>query len=301
MSRQPWEPDHELAPDEARERLRSAFPELRIGDVRYLAEGWDFRVFEVDGEWLFRFPKRRQEAQRLATEVALLRKIADLLPVPVPRYEFHAQGIGGYRRLGGRPLSAIVDSTGCAADFAAFLTALHGIPVEGLGLPERGDSATPARGHERLARRLAKVEHALEPDVLAACRAVVEAPPPPMSSCPAVVTHDDLFPEHVLVSADGERITGVLDWGDAALGDPAIDFFLPAFCGGEPFLREVLARYEREPDAGLVDRALDIARCVAGAHVVDGVRMKRPDYLAEGRAALGRLGIIPGSASSSRA
>jgi aminoglycoside phosphotransferase (APT) family kinase protein len=33
--------------------------------------------------------------------------------------------------------------------------------------------------------------------------------------------HGDLGAEHVFV--DGDRITGVIDWGDAAIGDPAID------------------------------------------------------------------------------
>jgi len=288
-TREPWEADHDLPPEEARARLGSAFPGLRAGDVRYLAEGWDFRVFEVDG-WAFRFPKRAECEQALAAEAALLARIADALPVPVPRYEFLAKGIGGYRKLTGQPASRA--RAGWAADFAAFLTALHGLPVGGLKLPVRGAETSPAGLSERLARSLGRVERALEPGVLAACRAVVEALAPPPSPGPPVVTHDDLYPEHLLVSADGDAVTGVLDWGDAALGDPAIDFFVAGFCGGDRFLESVVRRYGREADAGLLARARHGARFMAAIHIVDGVRMKRPDYVDDGIASLERLGLL---------
>ena len=61
--------------DGAREKIAARFFEPR--EVVYLAEGWDFFVFEVDGEWIFRFPKRAQEVERLRREVAFLRGIDD--------------------------------------------------------------------------------------------------------------------------------------------------------------------------------------------------------------------------------
>jgi len=42
----------------------------------------------------------------------------------------------------------------------------------------------------------------------------------------AVLTHQDLGAEHVFVSPDDLRITGIIDWSDAALGDPAVDLGL---------------------------------------------------------------------------
>jgi aminoglycoside phosphotransferase (APT) family kinase protein len=37
-----------------------------------------------------------------------------------------------------------------------------------------------------------------------------------------VLTHSDLLPEHMLCR-DG-RLVGVIDWGDARVGDPALDY-----------------------------------------------------------------------------
>ena len=61
-----------------------------------------------------------------------------------------------------------------------------------------------------------------------------------------VFTHGDLQAEHVLVDDDG-AITGVIDWGDAGLGDPLYDLAVLTVGHGE-HLGDVLAGY------GEVDR-----------------------------------------------
>jgi aminoglycoside phosphotransferase (APT) family kinase protein len=49
-----------------------------------------------------------------------------------------------------------------------------------------------------------------------------ESLPPPAAP---VLTHGDLHFRHVLVGDDG-RATGVIDWGDVCVADPAIDLLL---------------------------------------------------------------------------
>ena len=39
-----------------------------------------------------------------------------------------------------------------------------------------------------------------------------------------VIVHGDLVPEHVLLNEPAERLAGIIDFGDVALGDPAQDF-----------------------------------------------------------------------------
>jgi aminoglycoside phosphotransferase (APT) family kinase protein len=56
-----------------------------------------------------------------------------------------------------------------------------------------------------------------------------------------VFTHGDLQCEHVLVDDDGE-ITGVIDWGDAGLGDRTYDV-ASLTCGNEELLDAVLDGY----------------------------------------------------------
>ena len=63
--------------------IGDAFPSLRSKSVAFLDEGWDFRVFEVGGEWIFRFPKRHESVAKLDRELALLVALCPLLCAPL--------------------------------------------------------------------------------------------------------------------------------------------------------------------------------------------------------------------------
>jgi aminoglycoside phosphotransferase (APT) family kinase protein len=55
--------------------------------------------------------------------------------------------------------------------------------------------------------------------------AFLAAPPPAARYAPAF-SHNDLGIEHVLVDPVALMVTGVIDWSDAAIVDPACDFGL---------------------------------------------------------------------------
>ncbi len=79
---------------------------------------------------------------------------------------------------------------------------------------------------------------------------------------PFVVTHGDLIPGNLLLS--GTRLTGVLDWGGAALADPALDL-LPAWTllsgTGRRAFREQLDCQEPE---WLRGKAFALQQAIAG-------------------------------------
>ena len=70
---------------------------------------------------------------------------------------------------------------------------------------------------------------------------------------PAVI-HSDLNCEHILLDGRSHRLAGVIDWEDAAVGDPALDFAGLLDCG-QPFVRSVLAAYGGHGDMGILARA----------------------------------------------
>ncbi len=88
------------------------------------------------------------------------------------------------------------------------------------------------------------------------------------------VTHGDLGPEHVLVSASGD-LSGVLDWEEVGIGDPAWDFAwwvheMPAV--GE----RALAAYGGAPDPGFATRAR-LSFVLMPLHDLDhGLQVERP-------------------------
>jgi aminoglycoside phosphotransferase (APT) family kinase protein len=125
-----------------------------------------------------------------------------------------------------------------AVPIAAFLAALHRIPV---------DAATRAWApgddiaRTDLRKRAVGAAERLRATPLAALGGIAIGPilkriawlaeTPPLAG-PTCWVHGDLYARHVLVD-EHYRFSGVIDWGDVHLGDPALDLsiafsFLPA-------------------------------------------------------------------------
>ena len=64
-------------------------------------------------------------------------------------------------------------------------------------------------------------------------------------SGPAKLIHNDLGTEHILLDQTSGKITGIIDWGDVALGDPAFDFSGLCVFAGDDFLQQGLESYFR--------------------------------------------------------
>jgi hypothetical protein len=76
--------------------VEAQFPQLAPVRVTYLGEGGDNAAFDVNGAWVFRFPKRGDVERQLHVEMRLLAPLSDRPPLPIPAYR---RVIGGWRRL----------------------------------------------------------------------------------------------------------------------------------------------------------------------------------------------------------
>ncbi|MCB8932137.1 MAG: aminoglycoside phosphotransferase family protein [Chthonomonadaceae bacterium] len=84
----------------------------------------------------------------------------------------------------------------------------------------------------------------------------IEAVQPQLGRCRRrVLLHQDIHPWNVFVDPETRQLTALIDWGDAAIGDPAFEFAsMPVFA-----LPAMLEGYRAEggaPDKGFVARAL---------------------------------------------
>ena len=183
--------------------------------IREIDSGYDFQVAIVDDEWVFRFPRRRGVEEALELELALLPALAPTLPVEVPRFEHVSRDpfFVGYRLIRGEPL---VDEDGDGV--RAFLDALHRFDPSPLPL-DRPDWIEAYRAQCAEFERL--VFPILDRDLRAQAQGFfVEVDT--LVGFEPVLVHADLGPEHLLVR-DG-RLVGVIDWADARIGDPALDY-----------------------------------------------------------------------------
>jgi aminoglycoside phosphotransferase (APT) family kinase protein len=111
---------------------------------------------------------------------------------------------------------------------------------------------------------------------------------PPVSGYAAVFSHNDLGIEHVLVDPAMWTVTGVIDWSDAAIVDPAYDFGLLYRDLGPAALDTALAAYRTDThDVGaLRDRAVFFGRCGVIEDLAYGVQTGRHRYVDKSLAAL---------------
>ena len=79
-----WDPDVEIDEALVRALLADQFSELDATSARLLGEGWDNSVWVVEEEWAFRFPRRAIAIPGVERELAVLPRLAPLLPVPIP-------------------------------------------------------------------------------------------------------------------------------------------------------------------------------------------------------------------------
>jgi aminoglycoside phosphotransferase (APT) family kinase protein len=178
-------------------------------------DGWDYKVLIVDDAWVVRWPRHELSFEEIAKEVELLPVLAPLLPVAVPQFEYVSREpwLVAYRLIRGEPL---VDED--PAGVRAFLDALHAVDAKSVPVP-RPDWLEEYR---RLAGEFRRVVlPLLDPDERARGEALLAETETLVGFEPAL-THSDLGPEHLLVE-DG-KLAGVIDWGDARIGDPALDY-----------------------------------------------------------------------------
>ena len=271
-------------------RLLGQFPDLAVESLERLAAGWDNVVWVVNGEWAFRFPQREKGAPGFRRELATLPLLAPLVPLPVPEPVFVGRPAGDYpwpffgsRLLPGQELcDARLDDTArtaIALQLAPFLRRLHGLEL-GLTLPVDPNARGDARRVERTRANLADIAQlGLWRAPTSVGRLLGDAERLPAPSVVKLV-HGDLHFRHVLVQR--ERVTGVIDWGDVCLADPALDLqllwsFVPP-AGRGPFLDA----YGSVDDAQLV-RARVLALSLSSALAAYG--------RTEGLAAVEREGV----------
>ena len=301
-----WEAEQPVSASLAAGLIGRQFPRLRGAPVEPLATGWDNTVYLVDGAWVFRFPRREIALPGIQREIAVLPLLAPHLPLPVPVPELVGRPSGAYpwpfwgaRLVAGTELAEaeLPDSerVRAGASVGAFLRALHDpglVAVAGQAGPQLPDDpmrrAYPGVRAKRAREILGRLAQSAgwEPDAaIERLFGAADRLGPPAG--PAAIAHGDLHLRHLLIGEGGDA-SGVIDWGDLCLADPAADLSL-AYCGfAGPARVALLAAYgpvdaERELRA----RVCAVSICVALAEyaISDG----RAALLRETLAALGRV------------
>jgi aminoglycoside phosphotransferase (APT) family kinase protein len=288
------------APDDVatiRDLLTQHLPDLVVDSIGFRGEGLENVAYDVNSEFILRISKQENSDRRaslVAREAELLGIVAPFSPVPIPAAVVVADTALMYRTLAGRPLldTPRAFQTQHAAEIAGvlggFLAALHAIPVDLVaGLVDVDDD--PAE--QWLADAIESYRAAL-PIVPVVMRGRIEgflAAAPPSGQHELVFSHNDLGIEHVLTDPETAAVTGILDWTDAALVDPAYDFGLLQRDLGPDALDAALADYPADQRGAIGERAEFYARCSVLEDLAWGDAAGREPYVRKGLEALGWL------------
>lgn len=235
--------------DQAKDLFNSLFPDLTVGHISVLGEGWDSIAILADDCIVFRIPKRPAVARQMEKEIRVVEVIQPYVSARVPKIEWIGPAHGdfavstvGYRKLAGTPLSNIrprVIRDPMLKQIGQFLSELHTVPTSALysaGVPWfrwTGDNSFNDPDSWEVGLRaftdriLGDVVPLLSHSVgnrVTQEFAVFLGEAQHFSFQP-VLLHGDFSPEHILVDDETGDI-GIIDFGDCGMGDPAYDAWL---------------------------------------------------------------------------
>jgi aminoglycoside phosphotransferase (APT) family kinase protein len=205
-------------------------PDLTINTITLISAGWDNLVADINGEWIFRFPRVEASIQTLEREQLLLERLQNSVSMPVPHYEYiglHTAFVG-YRKIPGGALNEKL-YLGCtiecrqeiAESLALFLSQFH-----------RAVSVEEALqwGYKQYHIPLQWIEHNLFGTLPSSeieriiDEALAYAKQNPCSTKNLVLLHNDLHGGNLAFDIKTKQVTGVFDFSDAAIGDYSVEF-----------------------------------------------------------------------------
>ncbi|ADB30240.1 aminoglycoside phosphotransferase [Kribbella flavida DSM 17836] len=250
--------------------------------------GGESLTFGITGtELLVTIPTEPGE-QDVQRQAELTRRVADRISIPVPeivRVVAEAEAVV-VRRLPGVPLIAVPTpqraalTRSVALAVGTVLAELHTWDRDGYADLAPVDEYSPEEWRAETAELVSDLTPLLTTDQRDDVRRFLGRPAPRPAGR-HVLSHNDLGIEHILVSPDA--VTGVIDWNDAAITDPAYDFGLLLRDLGPEALRTALARYAHQigGDPELLERASYYAVCALLEDLAFGHETGRVEYVAK--------------------
>lgn len=239
-----WNADIPIDDAQVIRLLEMQFPNLQPVAVKMIAEGWDNYVYEVNRTYIFRFPRRQIAVPLIEFEIKILPYLSQHLYKSVPAMTHtgkptveYPYPFMGYEKIPGSTLylsqdtdaqDTDVDLNPLAFELGTFLRHLHSIPLkhtECLQLPmDTINRMNPVYRREKWQPLSADLKAAnIQLDVDALSVLFYESIEIGFQEeATHTIVHGDLYPLQMLVD-EHDHLTGVIDWGDCHIGDPAVD------------------------------------------------------------------------------
>jgi macrolide phosphotransferase len=232
---------------------------IKEDSLQFNESGLDFQVVlatDADGvRWILRLPRREDVLPSVDKEKQTLELVAPLLSVDVPRWTICTDELIAYRALNGTPVGTInpeakayvweIDLANVPDQFyeslAKGIVSLHQVSVEkarAVGLPVK--TAEEVRVEMKHRMDAVKREFGVGQALWERWQSWLHSDETWMQA--TVLTHGELHAGHILIDAQAQ-VTGFIDWTEASVTDPAIDFVAHYRAFGQEALNKLISAY----------------------------------------------------------
>ena len=231
-------------------RIEKICPTIEVDAIAVNDSGQNNTIVTVNHEWVFRFPKYEVELLNACKEFHVLKELQHhiSLPIPVPEYsnletKDYKEAYMGYRLIPGKPLFKqaflqIEDHEKLALQLATFLKELHSIPASkflSLDMKTNDSRKNWMKFYHEVREYLYPL---MREDAAQKLSMMFETflDDPRNFTFDAKVIHADFGPTNIL--HQGNNISGILDFSEVCIDDPAIDVacLIGKFGYGEGFV-----------------------------------------------------------------
>lgn len=235
--------------------VKSRHPSLPDLAFKVFDDGWDHVIILVEGSLAYRFPRSKSYSENLIFEKAFLDNFSKISPLNIPKLILGKNpkfNFATYNFIPGEPFTSeefkkltFLEQEEAARRLGNFLTSLHSFPLEeakNLGL-KVWDTKVFWKRHLAFYKRkifplLTKKESQWIDSLFNSFLKVIKSSPVPFR-----VAHCDMRPEHIIFNSTTKTITGIIDFGDLEITDPAYDLQFEN-CYGKIFLEKIYQNYK---------------------------------------------------------
>lgn len=247
MSQEQWHAEIVITDTLVKECLQMQFPDLLPIHLKCIGEGWDNKVYLINENIIFRFPRRKIAVELIERENTVLQILQHQFNLEIPNPMFHGKPLPlypypfhGYKMIKGIAgcYESLTEEQRIASlpPLADFLKKLHHLDApQAIKLKPyvfnrtntpQSVEALQDRLHKIMTRNIVPINKAVfDLEMIAALQIQL-----PNDKC---LIHGDLYSRHLMFQQG--HLTGIIDWGDIGINNKSVDLaviwsFYPQSC-----------------------------------------------------------------------
>lgn len=273
-----------------------------------LAEGWNNRIYQIGDEYMLKIPLNRKNEKQLDLEVQVSGFLQGRISVRVPSFVHYGRMEDGnfaalYRRLDGsnitnkeygRQEDRIKPEDLGEDGKMEFFGEISQISMEILSITMEQMPNVARKDGSALIKQYMDMLQLAREDIFSSIdrntgirieEYFKDVLKPEMFSFTPCFIHGDLGGWNILYEMKTMKISGLLDWGNASLSDPALDYSELVYDYGNEF-SSIFLKYMREfgmkPDSGFLKRSDFYVRISGIIDALYGMESENDAYLKHG-------------------